>query len=102
MDIKEALIINQIFEDVVDAENLAHNPGRTVYPRHDVFRISDLQFIKLFRLSKNLVRELIEIVSPFVPQRISRSALNVQTIVNKIFFYNYCIYNLVFFRFLLR
>ncbi|KAK9711235.1 hypothetical protein QE152_g25549 [Popillia japonica] len=62
MDVEDVLIINQV--------------------NNDAFELSDTQFIKNFRLTKELTRGLIESVSPFInpPSRIS--ALTVETKVH--------------------
>ena len=57
-----------------DAEILANLPGRRFYPYIDPFEeLSDRKFVKLYRLTKPVAEELINILEPHMraPTRIS-------------------------------
>jgi len=49
----------------------------------DPFDISDRLFIKYFRLSKNLVRNLIELLRPHIVSKNRRSAIDLNTKVSE-------------------
>lgn len=80
-DIEELIIMNQVFEDLEEAE--VQLPRRGRINALNAFDLSDELFLKNFRLTKNLVRELIEVISPQLtaPSRIS--ALSIETKVSK-------------------
>lgn len=60
------------------------NHGRRVYDHRDAFHdLSDNQFIKIYRLSKPLVSELIDLLEPHVVHPTRLSAMNVETKVIK-------------------
>lgn len=76
-----AIIWDQINEDVEDAE-IQDNIGVNVLQKNDPFQLSDDKFIKMFRLTKDLVRQLIDIVNPYVVAPTRASALTVDTKVS--------------------
>lgn len=62
------------------AEVLARRPGRRFTPRRDPFQyLSESAFIKVFRLSKAVTRELLEMLDPFLEPPSRSSALYKQT-----------------------
>lgn len=75
------MIAAQIFDDLDDAEEQAQVPRRLLEKRNP-FELGDEQFTKMFRLTKPLVRELIELLSPLLVQPSRRSALSVETKVS--------------------
>lgn len=80
MDADEILIAVEVLNNVAEAQEANDNRGRVYYRRRDPFiELSDQQFIKHFRLNKNLTRQLIQIVSPFLEQPRRRSSLTPQT-----------------------
>lgn len=85
MDIEEILIANNIFEDLQDAEEQAEIPTRRFKKRESAFELSDAQFRKCFRVSKELAREIIETISPYIQQATRSSALDISTKVNTVF-----------------
>ncbi|XP_030758026.1 putative nuclease HARBI1 [Sitophilus oryzae] len=50
---------------------------RNVLPQQDPFALSDHKFVKLFRVSKNLCREIVEMVTPYVTVSTRLSSLTV-------------------------
>lgn len=91
MDIDEILVINHIIQDLMEAEdNVAEDMEQgPALPRYhtkvDAFRLTDEQFIKNFRLPKYLVRQLIELVSPHMPEASRNSAIRVEAKVSRYF-----------------
>lgn len=81
-NLQRFLLWEEIMEDVRDAEEF-YNIRREVLRRSNPFDLSDEKFIKLFRLTKPLCENLINIVRPFVHEPPRRSALTVQTKVMK-------------------
>nr|CAI5850118.1 unnamed protein product [Callosobruchus analis] len=78
MNMKNAIIWGQINEDIIDAEEQL-NIGVDVLHKEDPFELSDRKFIKIFRLTKDLTRQLINIVSPHVESPRRASALTIET-----------------------
>lgn len=70
-------------------ENFEHQEDAGGPPRHthkyrDCFNeLSDRMFKKKFRLTKQLARDLINTVSPFVEPRTHKSAMTVEEMVSK-------------------
>ncbi|XP_023312848.1 putative nuclease HARBI1, partial [Anoplophora glabripennis] len=78
MDLNELLIWNNIQQDLQDAEEDLII-GREVLLKRDPFNtLSDRKFIQNFRLTKELCREVIDLVTPFIEQPNRRSALPVK------------------------
>ncbi|XP_044755625.1 putative nuclease HARBI1 isoform X2 [Coccinella septempunctata] len=65
-------------EVLEEAEFQSERPPRIFHKRDDPFLLSDKQFIRLFRLSKDLARNLISIVSEHIVQPSRSSALDSQ------------------------
>lgn len=75
----EIMFANQVINDLQEAEDEIEGPGRVFYNRIDAFTLRDECFIKLFRLSKDLTRQVVELVRPFLPEPVRRSAITVET-----------------------
>lgn len=71
-----------IAEVVDDAAAVVAEQRRPFYPRIDAFQLGDIQFIRMFRLTKELVREVIRLVSPYIEEGSRESAINIETKVN--------------------
>jgi hypothetical protein len=81
MDPEEILIFDHIMNDLVDAEQDAEEPARQLHVTQQVNpfeTLSEEKFRKNFRVSKDLAREIIDMVSPFIQENISVSALSVK------------------------
>lgn len=104
------LILNEILvEDVEDAIEQAQVP-RDLLDKRDPFSLSDHKFVRLFRLSKDLCRDVVEMVTPFVIFPSRQSALTITTKVRYHLIYMYfsrhihilvssmLLYNLISFR----
>lgn len=75
----ELIAINQI-EILEAAEEMEANPGRDFWSKwmkdqNPFQNLSEEQFIKLFRLSKNTTEELIEELDEFLPNPTRRSCI---------------------------
>lgn len=82
MDLEDVLLWDQLEQDLENAvEEAAVN--RLVLNHINPLQLNENKFMKLFRLSKPLARQLIEIVTPFLRQQSRRSALSVETKVGK-------------------
>ncbi|XP_028142516.1 putative nuclease HARBI1 [Diabrotica virgifera virgifera] len=68
------LMLNDILEAVEDLQI-----GRDVLQPTDPFLLSDRKFVQVFRLSKGMVQELVEMVSPFMLPQSRGSALSITT-----------------------
>lgn len=78
MNEEEALIINQIFGDLQDAE--ADAPPRQLYNASDPFvNMKDAQFVGLFRVSKVLANEIITWLTPHMNQGQNYCSLEIKT-----------------------
>lgn len=78
MDIEEVLIANQVIENLLEAD--AFQPARQIYNAIDPFTtMNDHQFMSLFRVSKNLAEEIIDLVSPYMTQGHTYSSLEIKT-----------------------
>lgn len=73
------MIAEQIFDDVDDAQEQVE---RRFLEKRNPFELSNVQFVKMFRLTKQLVRYLIELLTPLLIQPSRRSALTVETKVS--------------------
>lgn len=60
MDMATAIIWDQINEDVDDAE-MQNNIGVDILPKRNPFDLSDQKFVKMFRITKELACQLINI-----------------------------------------
>lgn len=56
--------------------------NRIFYDRQDAFDLSDRQFIKMFRLNKEVTANLIDVAERYIPGQSRASSLDVST--NKI------------------
>lgn len=83
MDDEELLLIN-ILDDLLDAEEQVNEDEENRRQRiHiDPFNMSDASFMKSFRLNKKCVKDLINLVTPFIRRQTRRSALSIRTKVN--------------------
>lgn len=77
-----AIIWDQINEDVEDAE-LQNHIGVDVLDKRNPFELSERKFIQMFRLTKALTMQLIDIVRHHVQAPSRASALTVETKVNQ-------------------
>lgn len=68
-----------VINDLEDAEEQAAQPIRRFYAREDAFALSEINFRKLFRLNKDLTRNLIQELTPFLQGPTRASAVNIQT-----------------------
>lgn len=94
MDEEEVLVINQVLQDLLEAEEDALAPARQINMAINPFEtLTDQQFVKMFRVSKILAQEIINTVRPFIVQGQSYSAIDLQTKVYMIYLYRY-----IFFR----
>lgn len=71
----------QVMDDLEDAEEqFEYEKNIRILGKTDPFELlSDQIFVRLFRLSKPLVRHLIDILSPLLRHPSRRSVLSVQT-----------------------
>lgn len=76
-----AVLWDNINQDVNDAEIQA-NIQRNVLIKRDPFELSDEKFVKMFRLSKELVRNIVEMITQFVEGSTRASALTRETKVS--------------------
>ncbi|CAG9763560.1 unnamed protein product [Ceutorhynchus assimilis] len=65
-------------ENVEEAELLANRGPPRHYVPHNPFEESDDQFVQIYRLTKNSVNELIDIIRPFMVEPNRVSALNIE------------------------
>lgn len=79
MDLEEVILIQRIFDDLVDAEEEAMRPQRRFLPKEDAFAFSNETFIKNFRLTKELTQQLIQQLTPFLTVPSRTSALSIET-----------------------
>lgn len=80
--------MNNIINNIVIAQEveIAHAVMRRNRVRHvaaDAFNISDKKFVKLFRLTKPLVRNLIRDLAPYMKQKQRKSMLDTKIKVSK-------------------
>ena len=62
--------------------------NRIFYNRQDAFELSDRQFIKIFRLNKEVTANLIDVAERYIPGQSRASSLDVSTKVSIIFIFN--------------
>lgn len=72
-------IINEDVEEAVAEMGI----GRDILPQTNPFQLSDRKFVQLFRVDKNLCHNIIDMVTPFLPQPTRTSAMSIQTKVRK-------------------
>ncbi|KAJ8914921.1 hypothetical protein NQ315_016075 [Exocentrus adspersus] len=71
------LVMNDIIrDDIDDAIDQERVPRDILVPR-DAFNLTDHKFIKLFRLTKDVTRDVIDIVTPYVVAPTRESALTI-------------------------
>lgn len=77
------ILWNEILNEDVEAavEELAI--GRDVLAQTNAFQLSDRKFLRLFRVDKDLCRDIIDMVTPFLAQPTRTSALSIQTKVSR-------------------
>lgn len=76
------MIAEQIFDDEDDAQEQVDVERRFLVKQNPFEQLSDARFTKMFRLTKPLVRELIELLTPLLVQPSRRSALTAETKVS--------------------
>lgn len=83
MDIADLLIANEILRDLQIAEEDVQEE-RQLLNMTNPFGLADGAFIKRFRVNKELARDIIQIVTPFMqaPQRRSGTAFKVVVILS--------------------
>lgn len=81
MDLNDVMLWEQIEEDLIEA--IENRTSAEILEKRDPFLLSDQKFIKLFRLTKEVTNELIDILTPFLQPPSRRSALSVKTKVGK-------------------
>ncbi|KAF5308325.1 hypothetical protein FQR65_LT18234 [Abscondita terminalis] len=80
MEDDEILIIDQIINDVAEAEEDAEQPIRRRFEHIDPFEaLSNTQFISLFRMNKDLARVIINMLQPYIVQTHGATAIDLQT-----------------------
>lgn len=85
MDEDEVMVINQIIGDLLQAEADADEAGRQMYNAIDPFvTMSDVQFMSLFRVNKNLAQEIIDLVTPNMRQGQTYCSLQIKTKVRNL------------------
>lgn len=86
MDYNDVAAIVHIVNDVLEAEDQNEQVGeRRFYLKENPFERSERCFIKNFRLTKDLVREVVDLVTPYVQPPSRRSALSIESKVSKYF-----------------
>lgn len=80
------MLMLNLVNDVEDAEDQAAAVPRVQYPRQNPFEIlSEDQFIRHFRLSKNVFEDLLgQLINLLQPPNRRRSALELRTKVSKL------------------
>lgn len=81
-NINEMLLWNNIMNNDVEEALEEVAIRRDVLPQSDPFRLSEHKFVQLFRVSKNLCHEIVDVVTPFMQPPFRASALSIQTKVN--------------------
>lgn len=82
MELEDVLLWDQLMNDYENAEEEAGVP-RLLLNRMDPFDLSDQKFVKLFRLTKHVATQLIELVSPHLRNPSRRSALSIEVKVSR-------------------
>lgn len=77
MDLDEVLEAVVIVNDLRDAEEQADN-NRQLLHMTDPFTLSNEQFIKKFRTSKELTREIVQLVTPYMQPATRTSAITIE------------------------
>lgn len=72
----DAVAILAAIRNLEDAEYREMDYNRRFYDKYDPFELSDKKFVRLFRLNKNIVDELVDRLGPFLVQPSRTSALN--------------------------
>ncbi|XP_031335021.1 putative nuclease HARBI1 [Photinus pyralis] len=78
MELEDVILWDQIINNIQDAEQ-EQQLERETFIRKNPFLLSDQKFVKLFRLTKPLMRDVIETLTPHLQQPTRRSALSVET-----------------------
>lgn len=76
MDDIEEIGILQGINNIIEAELEMDLPPRIYNTRDDAFQLPDRQFVRKFRLNKQLAEFLIDLVSPYMVQPQRASALD--------------------------
>ncbi|KAJ8913894.1 hypothetical protein NQ315_005691 [Exocentrus adspersus] len=81
MDEEEGLIILQVVDDLIQAEADAEVPARRVNINkiNPFVTMGNEQFQCLFRVNKNLAREIINMLAPYIYQGLTPQSVDVQT-----------------------
>lgn len=82
IEMEGAFFIQEMINNVIEADELNNQPVRRVRTPRDPFSLSDTQFIKFFRLNKQTARYLINLLNPFLEQANRLSAITSETKVN--------------------
>lgn len=77
MDIEDVAYVNAV-ANVEEAELLANRGPPRHYVPHNPFEESEDQFIKIYRLNKNSVNELVDIIRPFMVEPNRVGALDIE------------------------
>lgn len=80
------LILNDILQEDLEDAVEQMEIRRDVLPQRDPFLLSDQKFIKLFRVSKDLCQEIVEMLTPYIVAPTRTSALTVSTKVGTYLF----------------
>lgn len=73
--INQVIVLNELEAAEINAER---SPRRIFNERNPFIELSDTQFIKLFRLTKNAANEFIDDVKPFMQPQSGKSSLSIQ------------------------
>lgn len=88
MDLDEAVAINAVFNDLIEAEEdfmdgvQRHYYNNRINPFEEM---SDEQFIRLFRLNKELTEMLINMITPYMEEGQTANSLDITTKVSDSF-----------------
>ena len=82
MDFEDVFLAQNVLQNLNEAEVAYNRPRRQFLHSEDPFNLADNRFKKLFRLTKDSVREVIERVRPYIPAPTRESALSVETKVS--------------------
>ncbi len=78
----DEIAILAAIRNLEDAEYRASDYNRRFFDKYDPFELSDKTFVRLFRLNKVMVDDLIDRLDPFLLQPSRSSALDSVTKVN--------------------
>lgn len=78
-DLEEIVMVNHILDQLQEAEIENEREPRRRHIFADAFLLSNEQFVKNFRLTKDLTRHVIELVTPFIAAPTRQGAITNQT-----------------------